>query len=372
MRIALDIRYHTASGASNYITNLLPHLVRLNTAYELVLIRFDDQLEHRNLNLESITCRRTGAIAHVIWDQLRLSRVLDRAAIDLYHPLKLLGAMFCRCKQLRVGHSITSAFRGSFPTSKKASLYWIVLGNRLYRRSTHVVAVSEFVRDFLVEGLSIPESRVTVVFNGKDERFRDIDDPVQPPSLTLTVQQPFLLGVGNMFPVKNHLTTVRAFAKLATTFPDHALVFAGSTRHAYFDSVRQAVVDAGLADRVHFAGFVDTDALLYLYNRADLLLMPSLTEGCPITLLEAMACGLPVIGANRGGIPELGGNAIRLVDDPHDVDGWATAIQQILQDPSLHARLVDESKKRAAQFTWERAATETLAVYDALLGNNAS
>jgi glycosyltransferase involved in cell wall biosynthesis len=186
----------------------------------------------------------------------------------------------------------------------------------------------------------------------------------------LNVEGPFILGVGNLFPVKNQLATVRAFARVADRLPDHTLVLVGDTSHPYFIEVRNAVNRAALSERVRFPGFVDADALLYLYNRADALFMPSLTEGCPITLLEAMACGLPVVGSRRGGITELGGEAIRLVDDPHDTEAWAAAMLEVATDSATRARMTEASLRRAAEFSWERSGRETLAVYERVLSAN--
>jgi glycosyltransferase involved in cell wall biosynthesis len=370
MRVALDIRYHTASGASNYISNLVPRLLEANTDFEFVLLRFADQHDCDDLPLESIPCTRLHMFAQVIWDQAVLPFVLRGRGIDLYHPLKFLGCLRRHCPQISVGHSITAPFRGDFPSSRRALAYWSTLGNRLYRRSSHVIAVSQYVRDFLVEVLSVPPERVTVVYNGKDARFRQYADVAKPPELQLTVDGPFILGVGNLFPVKNQLTTVQAFARIAERLADHKLVLAGGTTHPYFAEVSEAVDRAALRQRVQFPGFVDPNVLLYLYNRADALVMPSLTEGCPITLLEAMACGLPVVGSRRGGIAELGGEAIRLVDDPHDTEAWAAAMLDVVTDTATRARMTEASLSRAAEFTWERTGRETLAVYQRVLATN--
>ncbi len=367
MRVALDIRYHTASGASNYISNLVPRLLEANTHYELVLLRFADQDDCDDLPLESIPCTRLHKFAQVIWDQSVLPFALRGRGIDLYHPLKFLGCLRRHCPQISVGHSITAPFRGDFPSSRRALAYWSTLGNRLYRRSSHVIAVSEYVKEFLIEVLSVPPEQVTVVYNGKDARFRQCPNVARPAELKVPADRPFILGVGNLFPVKNQLTTVRAFARVADRLPDHALVLAGGTTHPYFMEVSKAVNRAALTERVHFPGFVDADALLYLYNRAEVLIMPSLTEGCPITLLEAMACGLPVVGSRRGGIAELGGEAIRTVDDPHDTEAWATAMLEVVTDSRTRAQMTEASLRRAAEFTWERTGCETLAVYDRVL-----
>jgi len=367
MRIALDIRFHTSSGASNYMIHLIEPLRAANRRYEFVLMRFEDQALSGGLDLPTIDCPRMSVSRQVVWDQLRLPGVLDRAGIDLFHPLKFLGSLRPKCPQVLMGHSITSRFRGDFPTAKKALFYWSFLGDRLYRRATHVIAVSGYVRDFLTEGLGIPPERVTVVYNGKDERYRRVPDLQPPPSLTSKVHRPFVLTVGNLFPVKNQLTAVRAFAQIADRLPEHTLVLAGGTQHAYAQTVRDAVQSAGLQQRVAFLGFVDPETLLYLYNTADAMMMPSLTEGCPITLIEAMACGVAAVGSRRGGITELGEGVMRLIDDPYDDRAFAHAVHDIVTDENLRSDLSAKAEKRASQFTWASTAADTLAVYDKVL-----
>lgn len=362
------MRFHTASGASNYIGNMVARLVQAGSGYTFLVMRFEDQRSPNGVNVDSIICPRFGLVRQVLWDQTRLPGVLARHGVSLYHPLKFLGALRNSCPQVAVAHSITTPFRGEFPTSRKHELYWNVLGNRLYRSSAHVIAVSDYVREFLLEGLGIPTERITVVHNGRDERFRRIDDPPRPANLNESFDRPYVLAVGNMFPVKNHVTTVRAFARVASRFPDHVLVMAGGMQHAYFAKVRHAVEESGVASRIRLLGFVDAEALLYLYNRADALVMPSLTEGCPITLVEAMACGLPVVGSRRGGIAEVGGDAIRLIDDPMDVHGFAAGIADIIADRTMRAQMAEATQARVVDFTWPRAVQKTLAVYDRVLG----
>lgn len=366
MRIALDIRYRTGSGASSYIHNLLPHLLKHNHKYEFILIRFEHQVHDGWDDCESIICSDWGPICQVGYDQFILPAVLKFHGIDLYHSLKLLGPRFSHCPQIKVAHSITSAFRGEFPGSRLQNLYWIVLGNHLFQSSTRIIAVSQFVKEFLMEVLHISETRIDVIYNGRDPHFRVLRDE----DLLTKGQKkdiPFFLMVGNIFPVKNQLTVVKAFKEIAEKFPHHHLVMAGGTAHSYFQNVKQLVQEFGLEERVQFLGMVDKHTLVHLYNRAELLLMASLTEGCPVTLLEAMGCGVPVIGSGRGGIPEVGKGAIRIVEDPFDVGGWAQSISNLMDHPEQREDMRQASLKRACHFDWEGAAIQHLAMYDSIL-----
>lgn len=360
MRIALDVRYRTRSGASSYIRNIVPFL--LDTPdHEFVLIRYPDQRIPGAEDVPSIQFEGRNRAVEVLWDQVVLPRRLVQRGIDLYHAMKLLGPLSTPCPKLTVAHSITTPFRGEFPASSPLhGMYWNLLGNRLYRSSTHVIAVSEYVKSFVVEELGMPEEVVSVVLHGIDPRF--FEDSAEGP-LPAEVVGPFLLLVGNLFPVKNQVTAVRAFGGIAAEFPDLRLVLAGRNDTSYAAEVRAEAQRLEVAERVVFTGFVEIPQLVSLYRRSELLLMPSLTEGCPVTLLEAMACGTAVAAAARGGIPEVGGDAVSLLPSPVDADAWAGRVRDLLRDVERRAGLRSRAAARATAFTWPAAADETLATY---------
>ena len=282
---------------------------------------------------------------------------------EIYHPMKHLGTMFPPCAQVTTAHSITLPFRGVFPISRAEEIYWKVMGTRMLRRSTALIAVSEFVREFLIERIRIDPQRIHVVHHGVDPRFQRLpaqlaEGPVE--------SGDYLLTVGNIFPVKNLVVAVKAFAAVAEEWPNLRLKMAGSTLHPYFQVVQAEVAAAGLSHRVDYLGFTPPAELVKLFNCAQLLLMPSLTEGCPVTLLEAMACGTPAIGSARGGIPEVGGDAIVLVEDPEDIPAWIGATRALLRDQEKRRQLRNAALQRATEFSWENAVRQTLAVYASL------
>lgn len=364
MRILLDARHRgTGSGAVSYIRNLVPGLLESGSHHEFVLLRSAGQPRtFQGLSHEVVVPDRSPG-TQAIHDQIALPRLLRRLGADAYHPLKYLGTMFPPCPQVTTAHAITEDYEGSFPMSAREAIYWRAMGRRILRRSAVVIAVSDFIRRFLVERIGVPHERVTVVPNGVDPRFRRLEEgrAVGEPD-----GDPYLLTVGNIFPVKNFLVAVQVLAALAPEFPRLRLRMAGGTGHAYFHEVMAAADRAGITDRIDFLGYVETDRLVPLMNRATLLLMPSLTEGCPVTLLEAMACGTPVIASARGGIPEVGGEAVVLVDEPTDVASWVDATRRLLQDDSGRRRLTRAALARSARYTWPATASRTLEIYDAL------
>jgi glycosyltransferase involved in cell wall biosynthesis len=242
------------------------------------------------------------------------------------------------------------------------------MGTRMLRRSTALIAVSEFVREFLIEMIHIDPQRIHVVPHGVDPKFHRLpaqlaEGPVE--------SGDYLLTVSNIFPVKNLVVAVKAFAAVAEEWPNLRLKMAGSTLHPYFQTVQAEAAAAGLSHRVDYLGFTPPAELVKLFNCAQLLLMPSLTEGCPVTLIEAMACGTPAIGSARGGIPEIGGDAIVLVEDPEDVPAWIDATRALLRDHEKRRQLRSAALQRATEFSWESAVRQTLGVYASLrLGAN--
>lgn len=367
MKIALDVRYRTRSGASRYIQNIVPLLLE-KSQHEYLLVRYRDQRVTDHGDHESITFDGRSRIVEAAWDQLVLPKRLARHEVDVYHSLKLLGPARTPCPKVTVAHSITTPFRGEFPASSPLHAgYWNVLGNLLYRTSDHVIAVSEFVKDFVVEELGMTADDVTVIPHGIDARFRPDRRGVE--SLPAQVRPPFLLIVGNMFPVKNHLTAVRAFAGAIPGLADHQLVFAGADEGRYAESVRDEIDRLDVSERVRLLGFRPLDDLIPLYSHADLVLLPSLTEGFGLTLLEAMACGAPVLASRRGSIPQVGGASVRMVDDPMDDEAWAEAILELTADSETRRRMSVAGRRRATDFTWERSSRKTLALYERLSGS---
>jgi len=371
MRIVLDTRYRTRSGAASYIDNIVPGLVKSDSEHEFIVLRSHTQEPPGWIDCEVITIGSRSAAGQAIADQITLPRLLRKLGADIYHPMKHLGTMFPPCAQVTTAHSITLPFRGVFPISRAEGIYWKVMGTQMLRRSIALIAVSAFVRDFLVEVIGIDPQRIHVIHHGIDARFHRL--PGQPAEGSVESGE-YLLTVGNIFPVKNFLVAVKVFAALAEEWPNLRLKMAGSTSHPYFQRVKAEVDGAGLSDRVDYLGFTPPTDLVRLFNCARLLLMPSLTEGCPVTLLEAMACGAPAIGSARGGIPEVGGDAVVLVDDPDDVPAWIGATRAMLRDPERRRQLRSASLRRAREFSWENAVRQTLGVYDSLSpgGNRAS
>jgi glycosyltransferase involved in cell wall biosynthesis len=232
------------------------------------------------------------------------------------------------------------------------------------RRADHVIAVSEATRQDLIELYQTPPEKITTLYHGVTAEFKPVEEP---DSLTTVRhkyglgERPFILSVGTIQARKNYKRLVQAFAQIDKSF---SLVIAGS-KGWYYNDIFVEVARHGLEKRVHFPGFVAEADLSALYNAASLFVYPSLYEGFGLPVLEAMACGTPVITSNQSSLPEVVGEAGLRVD-PYDVVALTTAMSQVLSDTTLQQQLAKAGQEQAKKFTWEGMATKLLKLYQIL------
>ncbi len=179
----------------------------------------------------------------------------------------------------------------------------------------------------------------------------------------------YILFLGILAKKKNLPTLLRSLALLRDRLPDAPDLVVAGRRYPQSDDTESAPLtqQLGLAEHVHFIGGVPDEVVPALYAGSELYILPSLHEGFGIPLLEAMACGVPVITTRGGALPEIAGDAALLLDDPYDAAGMADAIERVLTDAGLRAELIHRGDDRVAAFSWERSAQQMLAVYESVL-----
>jgi glycosyltransferase involved in cell wall biosynthesis len=237
------------------------------------------------------------------------------------------------------------------------------------RRAACVLTGSEYTRRELIDRYGLAPQKITVTYYAADEQFHPVLDPAALQAVRAKYgigDAPFVLALGNLQPRKNMARLVAAFAAVARDdiSPGNViskLVIAGKAQWRESE-VFQAVRQAGLEKRVVFPGYVEDADLPALYSAATVFVYPSLYEGFGLPPLEAMACGAPVISTNAASLPEVVADAALLID-PSDTVALAQALSDVLTRPALQADLIERGLRRAARFSWERCAAETLAAY---------
>jgi glycosyltransferase involved in cell wall biosynthesis len=232
-------------------------------------------------------------------------------------------------------------------------------------RADRVLADSQATRTDLVELLGTSPEKVEVLYSGVDARFRPEREPGEQERLRARygLDRPYVLSVGTLQPRKNYVRLIRAFVRLSVS--GVMLVIAGARGWLYEEVLEEA---ARHGDRTRILGFVAEEDLPALYRGASLFVFPSFYEGFGLPVLEAMACGVPVVCSRASSLPEVAGDAALLVD-PHDEEGLREAMGRALEDEALRREMTARGLARAAHFTWERAARQLLAAF-AEVGRN--
>ncbi|MBC8184785.1 glycosyltransferase family 4 protein [candidate division KSB1 bacterium] len=364
MIICLDLRFKTESGASSYIKNLVPHLLKQDKENEYIFVKYPDQKFEFELGKRKIILSpSSNAIIQLLWDVTILPLKLRDLGVTLYHPLKNPGLIWGNFKKVFTIHSINVDYKGSFPTSFRRHLYHTIYTNYFTKKCTRLIAVSEFLSNFAAEGLRINKKYIDVIYHGIDPKFKKLnDDQIAHTLKKYNLPKDYILSVGNITPVKNHLTTVKAFGLISESIKEK-YVIVGATSDPYCQVVSDFIKKNNLTERVFLPGFIQSDDLPSLMSGAKLLLFPSLTEGCPVTMLEAFACGLPVVASKRGGLWDLGKDCAEFVDNPDDDKTFAEKIVYLLQSTEARSALSQKSLAVAEDFSWENCAHEHLKTY---------
>jgi glycosyltransferase involved in cell wall biosynthesis len=244
----------------------------------------------------------------------------------------------------------------TFPeeTSTLKRLYYQTILRLAVRRARLVLTVSEFSKNEIVDQFDVHPDRVAVVQNGVSDHFQPTGDAYDP-------GYPYLLYVGNTRPHKNVKAAIHGFARSGVSSRLRLLL--SGTPSA---DLQAAARLCGVEDRVEFASFIPEDELPGYYRGAHALVHPSLHEGFGLPILEALACGTPVVASNATAIPEVTGEAA-LLFDPTDVDEIAEAIQRVVEEEALRETLRRRGLKRAAEFSWDEVARRVQAALQSVV-----
>jgi glycosyltransferase involved in cell wall biosynthesis len=368
MRIGIDARitYYARGGIRNYTRSLLAGLAALDgdTDYVVLHSRKDQVPPRPGPNFRSLAC---WTPCHHWLERWALSLELMPAGLDLLHSPDFIPPSWGHRRSVITVHDLTFLHYPQFLTRESQRYYngqiaWAV------RRADHILSDSDATKSDLVSLLSVPADKITVAHLAADPAFRPLPEWEVRDRLTrYGLAQGYVLFVGTLEPRKNLPGLLQAYRLLldmgVTAAP---LVLVGSRGWLYRDIFLQAE-RLHLGEQVHFLHDVGDQDLPFLYNGAATLAIPSYHEGFGLPALEAMACGTPVVAAERASLPEVVGAAGLLID-PDDPRAIADAMSRTLTDHTLRGHMRTLGLAQAARFTWEQTARTTLGVYRRVLG----
>jgi glycosyltransferase involved in cell wall biosynthesis len=354
------------TGVGRYITNLINEIIEIaptDLCFSALSLSSDKvPIGIKRLNLKGIM---SGISPGRPLQQLTIPWSVYKSGCELYHypsfdpPFIFKGPIIATC------HDIEPL---RCPELFSTRIYWYYrMFTKGLRRAKRIITVSENTRKDLVDLLGIAPERITVIYHGVSPSFKRIEDPRGLNALRNKYQLPerYILYIGNTMPHKNLPRLISAMCYVHEQEPDVELVL-GGRRDKHRPSLEHMIKMTGLENYARFLGIISDDDLPTLLSGARAFVYPSLYEGFGLPVLEAMACGVPVVTSNRASLPEVVGDSA-LVVDPKDSREIARAILRLLRNPIEAKHFINASLNRVKQFTWRRCAEQHISVYREVL-----
>jgi glycosyltransferase involved in cell wall biosynthesis len=370
VRIGIDGRYiqDHYPGIGRYTYNLASKLPQVAPDAEFVLLhdprlintRYDVELLSRHDNLELVT---VDIPTVSVQEQYRLHSLVKALSLDLLHSPYLIMPYWLPCPSVVTVYDLIPFIYPQYLPHRWTAWVFRAAMSLAVRRATKVIAISESTKRDLTRLFGAAQGKATAIHLAADERFRLLEREQWGQVVrSYGLPERYVLYMGINKPHKNLVFLLRVFSELST---DASLVLAGKEDPRYPQAHEEAR-RLGLADRVLFLGEIPDTDLPALYNGAQAFVFPSLYEGFGLPVLEAMACGVPVVASDSSSIPEIV-DEVAITLDPQDADAWVAALTEVVEKERLRAEMSKKALERAEMFSWEETARRTWQVYQAAL-----
>jgi len=370
---ALFIRPGWHGGTEVYLRNLLWNLLTVGPDHEFFL--FTNKENHNtfsftqsNIKKILIPIRASLKPLRVLMEQTALPYQASILGLDVIHGPGYTTPAIGSCSRVVTIHDMQYRYYPEvYP--KGQYLFFKTFIPLSARTSTAIITDANSTKIDLERMLSIPSEKISVIHLAPDPRFAQPVplDVMQAVRKAYQLPDKYILTVSSFRPQKNTLRLIESYDQLRKRGIKHKLVLVGRKLNPYSD-VQQLIQRLELEDEVIVTEYVSDENLPAIYAGADLFVFPSFFEGFGIPVLEAMACGLPVVLSNVASLPEAGGEAGYYVD-PYSVDEITEAMYNVLTQPALREALSSKSQAHAKNFSWERVARETLQAYQNAVKN---
>ena len=307
-----------------------------------------------------------GGNFYPIWEQITLPNAAKELKVDILHCTSNTAPIFCNIPLILTLHDII--FLEPRDKSNK-SLYqnmgWLyrrLVVPRILNKCKKIITVSDFEKKNIISKLSIPEEKMVMIYNGYNDWFKPVQDLER--IYQKYIDEPgYFFFLGNTDPKKNTERTLIAYSKYLEKSDAKRKLLMADLDQSFLDDIIDRNHIENIRKNIVIPGYIINSDLPYIYNNAFAFLYTSLRESFGIPLLEAMACGTPVITSNTSSMPEIGGQHAILVN-PESSDEIAQKMLELENNDALYRAQEDIGLKRAALFSWRQTAEQLLNVYD--------
>ncbi|MEP6583205.1 MAG: glycosyltransferase family 1 protein [Ginsengibacter sp.] len=326
----------------------------------------DDECISENGNFE---IKKINSKFYPFWEQIMLPKFVKKIKPDVLHCTANTAPLFVRTQLIITIHDVIYMESVNFSGSSYqnfGNLYRKFIVPKVARKAKIIITVSEFEKKVIAKRLNISEDKIRVIYNGVNPQFKIIDK-ADLLSFKMRYQLPdnFLLHFGNTAPKKNTIGVLKAYSLYSSNNKNNfALVITDCSVH-YVQSLLKEINAPELIKKIHILNYISFSDVPFLYNLAKLFLYPSHRESFGMPVIEAMACGVPVITSNTSALPEIAGDAAILID-PKDAEQMAEQIKLLISDIEIYNTCKEKGLKNAKRFNWNDAAKKSLEIYKEL------
>ncbi len=362
MKIGFMVRNLNERGGINvYTVNLIENILKQNTNDKFIIIYNDKKFLGKYSSFPDVKEFYIKSKSKIIWDQIKVPRILKREKVDVIFNPKLSIPLFTRSKKVLMIHGAEQfAVRSAFPWHDRIYVQIFMPLYSLFADKI-LTATKLGVEDLRGYFHFINKNKFSHVHEGVHERFRVINrDELNVIKNKYQLPDKFILFISGLTPLKNFGRAMHAFDILAEKY-DYNFIVTGFRKFKFVEDLEQ-IEKLKNKDKIKFCGFVPDEDLPAFYNLASLYLFPSLYEGFGLPVLEAFACGCPVVTTKTGCTKEVTGDAALLVD-PYNIKDIAEKMELVLTDQKLREELISKGFERVKHFSWKKSAAETMKIF---------
>lgn len=364
-----------ATGSGQYMTHLLSALGEVDSRHEYVLLGPQpiDQVQSKQtfpyfVHPVPSFLAPNKQMQKLVWEQFIGPAAARKAQVDLFHVPYFAPPLLPQTPTVVTIHDVIPLRLPAYRPDTRVKAYTRLVSQAAHH-ATAVITISQHAKQDIVEALHLPPERIHVIYAAVSEDYHPVTDPQVLAAMRARygLGERYVLYLGGLDQRKNVVQLVRAFAALHRQLgdPELQLLIAGNPdkhKGPLFPDPRPVAAELGMTEHIIYR-FIEEDDKPALYSGSSVFVFPSLYEGFGLTPLEAMGSGAAVICSNRTSLPEVVGEAA-ITLDPNDTQALVEAMRRVLTDSDLQADLRARSLRRAAQFSWRTAATQTVAVYE--------
>lgn len=368
MRIGIDSRriQHRPTGVGRYLINLLHEWSRSDPDLEYLLFfsspEFNDSILNEGCFSRHVLDERVVGNAKTLWEQIYLPLYLRRLKLDVFFSPNYLLPIWMSTPGVVTIHDISyTAVPEEYP--RMGRLKYHSLSKWAAQHARAVITPSQFSRQEIIKHYRVDESKIYVIPLAAERVFmpRTGLQALKAIQSKYNLHDPYFFYIGTIFPRRNVPILIKAFKQVVAKHKEAKLLIVGQNHLMPKINLLKMVDELGLMNHIIWKTYVPEEDLVPLYCAAWGLVYPSTYEGFGLPVLEAMACGVPVITTWYSSIPEVAGDAAMYIN-PYNLNELAQGMIDLLEDNRLRAQMREKGLKQAGAFSWERTARETLDV----------